>query len=319
MHMQINETTVAICMATYNGEQYLSEQIESILHQTYRNWVLFIRDDGSGDGTQEIICRYTAAYPEKIFWIDDASLSGGSAQRNFAAVLSWVTRNHGFRYFMFCDQDDVWLDTKIEKSLHTLRQQEMHCDQPLLIHTDLKVVDRDLNVLGDSFFGYRALDPGVTDLRHLLVQNNVTGCTMLWNKALNDLLALQGETMAMHDWWITLAASAFGKILCLREPTILYRQHGENTVGATRVNSLGFILKRLMGSNHVRKTLQMAVHQAGVFLSCYESRLAKDQISALRTFSDLYSHGKIGRILTICKGSYLKQGWIQIIGELLFI
>lgn len=317
--MEINETTVAICMATYNGAQYLSDQIESILHQTYQNWVLFIRDDGSGDGTQEIISRYAAAYPGKIIQITDDSLSGGSAQRNFASVLSWVTRKHSFRYFMFCDQDDVWLDTKIEKSLRTLRQEEASCGAPLLVHTDLTVVDRELQVLGTSFFAYRALDPAVTDLRHLLVQNNVTGCTMLWNKALNDLLDLQGGTMAMHDWWITLTASAFGKILCLREPTILYRQHGENTVGATRVNSVGFILKRLLGNNHVRKTLKMAVHQAQVFLACYENRLSREQISVLRTFSDLYSHGKLVRILTICKGSFLKQGWIQIIGELLFI
>lgn len=316
--MEINETTVAICMATYNGEQYLSDQIESILHQTYKNWVLFIRDDASSDRTLEIIRRYTVAYPDKIVQITDASVSGGSAQKNFAAVLSWVSHHYAFEFFMFSDQDDVWLDNKIEISLQTLQQEAVY-DQPLLIHTDLKVVDKNLHVLGDSFFDYRSLDPSVTDLRHLLVQNNVTGCTMLWNKTLNDLLVFQSDAIAMHDWWIALTASAFGRIICLREPTILYRQHGGNTVGATKVNSVRFILKRLMGNNHVRQTLKMAVQQAGVFLSQYESRLTQDQISAVQVFSLLYSHGKFARMLAVCRGGFLKQGWVQIIGELLFI
>lgn len=317
--MEINEATVAICMATYNGEQYLSDQIESVLHQTCRNWILFIRDDDSSDRTRDIIGRYVAAYPDKIIQITDTSISGGSAQKNFLSVLSWINCNYSFRYFMFCDQDDVWLDSKIETSLCILQQQEAECDQPLLIHTDLKVVDKNLCVLGESFFDYRALDPAVTDLRHLLVQNNVTGCTMLWNKALNDLLVFQSDAIAMHDWWITLSACAFGKIICLREPTILYRQHGGNTVGATRVNSVRFILKRLLGNNHVRRTLKIAVQQAGEFLAQYESRLTQEQISALQTFSQLYSHGKLARMLAVCRGGFLKQGWVQIVGELLFL
>lgn len=317
--MEINETTVAICMATYNGERYLSEQIESILKQTYKNWVLFIRDDASGDRTLEIIRRYAADYPEKIIQITDDSLSGGSAQKNFTAVLSWVSRNYPFRYFMFADQDDVWMDTKIEKSLRLLRQNEQNNPIPLLLHTDLKVVDHDLTVRGESFFAYRSLDPQVTDLRHLLIQNNMTGCTMLWNKALNDILDLRNDAIVMHDWWIGLTACVFGKIVCLREPTLLYRQHGGNTVGATRVNSVGFILKRLREKDHVRQVLRKPVHQAGAFLACYESRLTPEQKAVLQTFSGLYSHGKIVRIMTVCRESFLKQGWIQIIGELLFI
>lgn len=317
--MKVNETTVAICMATYNGERYLSQQIDSILRQSYENWVLFIRDDGSKDRTTEIIDRYASEHPDRIVAVTDPSLSGGGSKQNFAAVLSWVSRYQDFCYFMFADQDDVWLETKIEKSLQLLMLNESAMEIPLLVHTDLKVVDQNLCVLGDSFFDYRALNPDVTDLRHLLIQNNVTGCTMLWNKELNDRIDITDEAVAMHDWWIALTACCFGKILCVKEPTILYRQHGGNVVGATRVNTLGFILKRLSGSNHVRKTLQMAVDQASAFLHRYSKYISDEDCKVLRIFSDLYSHNKFVRVFTVCRESFLKQGVVQIIGELLFI
>lgn len=317
--MVIDNNTIAICMATYNGEAYLAEQIDSILRQTYQNWLLFIRDDGSQDGTTEIIQRYEQQYHDRIVWIEDPSLAGGSSKKNFASILSWVKRNYDFPYFMFADQDDVWLETKIEKSIQLLQEYETVSKIPLLVHTDLKVVDQDLIVLGESFFQYRALNPNVKDLRHLLIQNNVTGCTMLWNKALNELLNIEDDAVAMHDWWIALTACCFGKILCLKEPTILYRQHGSNVVGATRVNTLGFILKRLSGSNHVRKTLLMAVEQAAAFRNCYAEQLNSENHRVLRTFSELYTHNKIVRIFTVCREPFLKQGFVQIIGELIFI
>lgn len=317
--MVINERTVAICMATYNGESFLEAQIESILGQTYTNWVLFIRDDHSTDRTSEILRQYVSKHGDKIILVTDPSRSGGSAKKNFAAILSWVNQHYRFSYFMFADQDDIWLDTKIEKSIGLMLQHETDKSMPILVHTDLKVVDQELTVLGESFFRYRALNPDITDLRHLLIQNNVTGCTMLWNKALNELFDLDNDAVAMHDWWIALTASAFGSILCVKESMILYRQHGKNVVGATRVNTFGFILKRLLDQNHVRATLQMAVDQAEAFLRCNKSRLAQEQFQILRIFTNLYSHKKLLRMIIVCRESFLKQGLVQIIGELLFI
>lgn len=317
--MHLDHNTIAICMATYNGGAYLREQLDSILDQTWEDWVLFVRDDGSSDETPGILREYAAKHEEKIILIEDPNLSGGSAKQNFASVLKAASDRYPFSYFMFADQDDVWLNTKIEKSLALMKQGEADGSLPVLVHTDLTVVDRDLSVLGGSFFAYRALDPQVTDLPHLLIQNNITGCTMLWNRALDQLLDLSSPEIVMHDWWIGLAACVFGKILCLREATVLYRQHGHNVVGATRVNSPGFILKRLLGHNHVRQTLKLAVIQAGTFYRHYEATLTPEQARILQTFSELYSHNKVQRMITVCRHSYLKQGWIQCIGELLFI
>ena len=317
--MLVSPDTVAICMAAYNGAPYLEEQIESILHQTHRDWVLFIRDDGSSDGTVEIVRRYTAEYEDKIILITDPSLPGGGAKQNFASILSWVSRNYSFPYFMFADQDDVWLEGKIEKCLRLMQQNESDSNLPLLVHTDLTIVDEELGVVADSFFAYQALNSDITDLRHLLIQNNATGCTMLWNRALNELLDLQCDCVVMHDWWMALTASAFGRILCLREPTILYRQHGNNTIGATPVKTLRYFLRQISGRSHVQKYIREAASQAKEFLHVYEDRLSPEQLRILNTFANLYTLNKPTRLLTACRESFLKQNWIQIIGEILYI
>ena len=317
--MHIDHETIAICMATYNGETFLREQIESILKQTNQNWILFIRDDHSTDKTLQILQRYASLYKNKIVLIEDSTLAGGSAKQNFASILSWVSTHYSFSYFMFSDQDDVWLDTKIEKTLQYLKANVSDQSIPVLVHTDLMVVDWQLSVLDSSFFHYRNLNPHMTDPCRLLVQNNVTGCTMLWNRALNDLLDLENRDIVMHDWWIALTACVFGKILCFEEPTILYRQHGSNVVGATRVNSFGFILKHLSSHQSVQQKLKMSVAQVGAFLDCYKANLNQEQVQVFQQFASLYTHSKLGRIIRICRGSYLKQGLIQIIGELLLI
>lgn len=317
--MKADNDTVAICMAVYNGEQFLREQIDSIITQTWSNWILFIRDDGSKDKTSNLLCEYAKTYPDKIVLIDDPELKGGSAKRNFAVILDWVNQRHDFRYFMFSDQDDVWLKNKIEVCMKRMKREEAKKSGPILVHTDLKVVDQKQEILGDSFFAYRALDVKKKDLRHLLVQNNITGCTMMWNRKLNELLDLQNDAVAMHDWWMALVASAFGKIVCVNKPTILYRQHGGNVVGATRVNTLSFIIKRLTGSAHVKETLHMSVVQARSFLEVYRKSLSQEQIELLENFADIMNHNKLMRMGMILKGGYLKQGIVQIIGELLFI
>lgn len=319
LKMNITDNTVAICMATYNGAMYVKEQIESIEQQSYTNWILFIRDDNSTDDTGYIIKEKAKKNPEKIMVIEDDHLQGGSSKKNFAEILKWVSHNYDFNYFMFSDQDDYWLPQKVELSLNKVKKVEETYDGPVLIHTDLKVVDKNLNVIGESFIKYRALDPTTKDINHLLVQNNITGCTMCWNKKLNDILDISDDRVAMHDWWMALAATCFGKIEFIKEPTILYRQHGNNVVGATNVNSLSFIIKRLMGNAHVRETLNMSMVQARAFESYYRDELSKNQQTLVKEFSNLETKSKIEKIKTVLKRGYLKQGLVQIIGEIMFI
>lgn len=317
--MNVNNDTVAICMAVYNGQNYLEDQLESIVKQTYSNWILFIRDDGSNDNSLSIINEYIRNYPEKIIFINKKESDKGGPKENFANILSWVNKNYNFNYFMFADQDDYWLETKVENSINTIKSTERYYDGPILLHTDLKVVDNRLNVIEESFFKYRALDPNKKDIKHLLVQNNITGCTMCWNSSLNQLIDLSDESIAMHDWWIGLIASCFGRIVCYEKPTILYRQHGQNVVGATQVNSVKFVISRLFGNAHVKETLKLSIDQSDAFLEKFGQKLSPEIKSDVSRFSSIKNENKINRVNTIIKHGYLKQGIIQIIGQILFI
>lgn len=319
MSYTIDENTVAICMATYNGAAYLSEQIESILKQSYSDWVLFISDDGSSDGTKEITDEYVKRFPEKIISLEKKNNAKKGAKANFAFVLENAKKSGDFGYFMFSDQDDVWLPDKIKITMERMKKLETEKNCPVLIHTDLKVTDGKLNVIGESFIRYRALKPEVKDLSHLLAQNNATGCTMMWNRALNDIISLEDDGIVMHDWWMVLVACCFGTIDFVDEPTILYRQHENNVVGATKVNTIGFIIKRLLGNNHVKDTLKRSVNQAKVFSEMYHDRLNEEDLRIIDRYGDLYEHNKFSRVSTVINGKYLKQGIVQIIGELMYI
>lgn len=311
---------VAILLASYNGEQFIRAQIDSILSQSCNDWHLFIRDDDSTDSTFAIEQEYANRYPQQIT-IVNAPSAKHSSKHNFWTLSQYVLDKTDSEYVMFCDQDDVWTQSKVEDTLRAMKSAEQRFqDRRILVHTDLEVVNKDLNVLGDSFIKYRALDPSCTEVNRIVVQNNVTGCTtMLSRKLLQKALELNDiEKIAMHDWWFSLVASVFGHIVFLNKSTIKYRQHGGNVVGATKVNSPSFILKRLSGSNHVKKTLRMAVKQAGVFLDTYHD-IPSDDRNTLSEFANLYKKSKIRRVSLIIRKRYLKQGPIQIIGELLFI
>lgn len=317
--MNISEETVAICMATYNGGKYIAEQIDSIMKQSYTDWILFVRDDGSNDNTLEVIKKIASENKDNMVLIEEKKLEGGSSKKNFATILGWVNEHYKFKYYMFSDQDDIWLPEKVETAIKTIKRIEKENSGPILVHSDLKVVDADLNLLGTSFWHYRRLNPAKRDIKHLLVQNNITGCTMCWNSDLNRLLDLTEDAVAMHDWWIALTAACFGKIEYIKEPSILYRQHEGNVVGATKVNSIGFIIKRLCGSNHVRETLNMSMVQAETFAKYYSELLSDEQKKTIIRFASLKRKNKITKVVTIFRCGYLKQGIVQIIGEVLFI
>jgi len=233
-----NNTKIAILLASYNGEKFIAEQIESIIGQTYRNWTLFINDDGSTDSTLRIIEDYSKKYPDKIININYPIKKLGSSA-NFYKLLESVDSD----YYMYCDQDDYWLPDKIEKCMQRMDEQELiHSNAPLIVHSDLKVVDKDLNILHPSFHGFTKVKPNkFATFNYLGVMNCVTGCTMLFNHAARQLPLQNEETNAWHDWWMALLVARDGKIAYIDEATILYRQHDKNVLGAKEVNLNYFI------------------------------------------------------------------------------
>ena len=234
---------IYILLATYNGEKYFSEQIESLLSQTYQDWKLWIHDDGSKDNTVQIIKNYTNKYPEKIFFLDDA-ISCGGAKENFSYLLNNIDKD--FDYIMFCDQDDVWLPNRIELFLNEVKIQEKNNPNlPLVIFSDLTVVDDKLNIISNSMVKHQKLNPSIASSFELLkCQNVITGCAMLLNKKAFEVSTPISKNVLMHDWWIALIVSKLGKNIYLDEKTILYRQHSNNVVGSKKV-SLLIILKKV--------------------------------------------------------------------------
>lgn len=316
----MKENTVAILMATYNGEKYIEEQITSIISQTYENWILFIRDDDSQDGTINVIKKYQELYPGKIVLVDEINEHAGGAKKNFALLHEWVSSAYKFNYFMFCDQDDYWLPGKIEQAITRMKAEEEKCARPILIHTDLIVVDDKLDEIDKSYVHYRSINAGVKQLNRLLIQNNVTGCTMFWNKELNSLIGdMNEDRIVMHDWWIALIASTLGDIIFIDTPQIMYRQHGNNVVGATKVLSFRFIKMRLKNLDHVKKTLRDPIMQAILLEEKLSNQLAPKHKKVVKEFCSLNKRNKVSRILCLIKNGFYKQGAIQIIGEIIFI
>lgn len=222
---------VVIVMSTYNGAGHVREQLESISAQTMRDWRLLVRDDGSADDTLAIV-RECASHDSRIALLppDGRNLR---APASFGVLLAHA-RASGAWYVLLADQDDVWSPDKVAYSINALcaLERERGVDCPLLVHTDLEVVGPGLEPIAPSFAKLQHLPgPRGWHLSRLLVQNVVTGCTAAINRALLDIV-VPFPTVSMHDWWLAQCAAAFGHIEYLSQPTVRYRQHGNNVVGA---------------------------------------------------------------------------------------
>lgn len=306
---------IDILMATYNGEDYIVEQIESILNQSYKKWKLYIRDDGSTDMTTQILDEYEKKYPEKIVIIRD-SKKGLGAKLNFAQLLSYSNSD----YCMFSDQDDIWLDNKIEVSLKEMHSVE--CiegkNKPILIHSDLKVVDERLNIMSESFWKYQNINPNKNEINNILVENIVTGCTMMINRELRNLCLNIPKEAIMHDWWIALVASSLGTIKHLSNCTILYRQHSNNEVGASDVKTLAYI-KNKLNKNDIYKSINNSINQATKFYEMYNYKLSDDNKKILNLFSTIKRNGYFKRKKIILKEKLYKNDLRKRIAYILFI
>lgn len=256
---------IAILMATYNGEKYICQQIDSILSQTCKDWELYIHDDGSTDNTIAAVESYVEKYPDKIHLIDGKSTGG--AKYNFFYLFGQVEAP----YYMTCDQDDVWLDKKIELTYDKMLTIENKADVPCLVYTELRVVDSELNTIADTMSGYQSLDCHKRTINQFILQNSVTGCTMMINRALRDkmLHITDIDNTIMHDWWAALVAAQFGKTAFIDEPTILYRQHGDNSLGALGINKLSYIVCRVWQKNQIQESLRLGRIQAREFAKTY--------------------------------------------------
>lgn len=229
---------IQILLSTYNGELYLEELLDSLIHQTFHNWQLLIRDDGSTDQTGIIIERFLLQYPRKFIQIQDAD-----HKNNICLSYNALLRSATAPYLMFCDQDDVWYPEKIALSYQKMRDVEKKSPgKPIIIHSDLEVVDRNLETVSHSLWEYHRIDPDLGyDHKNLLAYNVVTGCTMMINQPAK-LSAIPIPAQAyMHDWWIAIHVSRTGFIEYIDLPLIKYRIHALNASGTYQASRRYFM------------------------------------------------------------------------------
>lgn len=227
-------------MATYNSEKFIVEQIESLLIQTQKNWTLYINDDGSKDSTLNIIDEYIRKYDNKIVNLN-LSVQNGAA-KNFLSMLNQINS----QYYMFCDHDDVWLPNKIEMCYIKMKELETKFPNiPVIIHTDLEVVDQSLRPIHNSLYKLMNINPEkIETFNKVSLLNCVTGCTMMINykskiatPPLPKIFSVEKDWWLMHDWWVTINALRSGILSYIPEKSILYRQHDSNTIGIKNVNN----------------------------------------------------------------------------------
>ncbi|HEM3678609.1 TPA: glycosyltransferase family 2 protein [Streptococcus suis] len=214
---------VNILMSTYNGQQFLAEQIRSIQEQSYTDWTLFIRDDGSSDNTKEILKDFERQ-DSRIHLIDNDKSDNLGVIKSFHKLVNHDRAD----YYFFSDQDDVWLPNKLELSLK--EAQNYLADLPLMVYMDLKVVNQDLEIMTESMVKSQSHHAN-TELVQELTENTVTGGVAMINHALAEMWQ-ETDDILMHDWYLALLASAFGNLVFIDQPGELYRQHSDNVLGA---------------------------------------------------------------------------------------
>lgn len=275
------ESKIAILMSTYNGERYLDEQIQSIQNQTNSDWHLYIRDDKSQDSTSKILEKYDDL-DKRITFVNRDKINNVGVNKSFMTLLEHTTAE----VYMFCDQDDVWKADKVQITYDKMMQEDYQ-SIPICVFTDLEIVDADLNpervMNGDNIW---------TEFLELLFTNCVTGCTVMVNQYLKQLIDfkhLNYDDIYMHDWWVGIIAAGLGKAIYINEPTIYYRQHGDNVVGSMELNTIGRLIHRATHLGPELKHVGQIVRISHEFNKIYGNQMTGRNKKYLEAYAALYT------------------------------
>lgn len=232
---------IAILMSAYNGAKYIREQIDSLLTQTYQSFVVYIRVDGSTDGTTEIVDEYAGKYPDKIKLVDAGGDNLGCGQS-----FMWLLEHTEADYYMYCDQDDIWLPTKIEETL--LKMQELdttgHAKTASVVFTDAIITDENMNVTANSLWksNHRNPEDARDVYRYAVYRQAALGCTMMFNNEARRL-ALTGKNYpaehGYHDRLVVFVCAKYGQVDYVKKPLIKYRQHSKNVTSFQKITNKG--------------------------------------------------------------------------------
>ncbi len=281
---------IDILLASYNGADYIAQQLRSLQNQTFTDWRLIVHDDGSTDSTPDIVKRFQTADPRVCLVEDGVRL--GSAAANFMYLLKYAEAP----FCAFCDQDDIWLEDKLLRMHETIARLDQ--GKPQMVWSNSYVYSMDT---GDISGYATLLIP--TNLRDQLFANSgIQGCALMFNEPLRRLCADAPEFIAMHDHLFTLGAVTFGELHSVPRRLMLYRRHRAAVTGATYKSR----------TEHLRhffapgKTVIDGKHLKAIrsFYDKYEPLMSDE---ARRTFLDFFkfsNEGKLKSLIHALRGNY---------------
>lgn len=300
--MAIANPTILIMMTTYNGEEFLIQQIESICQQSYSNWQLVVRDDGSSDQTLAILNAY-AEKDARIQVVQNQTDYHG-AYPNFWGLVAYCKQLKAYDYYMFADQDDVWDKDKLEVYMDFCSDKGLN--EPLLVYGDMRIIDGDGQVISNSLEANLGI--AYTNAISTFFAHKVHGCNSFFNRRLFELvLPLSPEEpeakYVSHDNYYTKFAALLGQVYYLPRPMMSYRRYGTNVTSQHAYDfKLKRILKRLTALEELAKDHALTYRQTRATLERMKLLpLADGQMKLLKTVETILDRGGIYAIKQISK------------------
>lgn len=302
----MSKAQVSILLSVHGDSIFLKGFLNSLANQSFRDFVLMCRFDGI---PSPAILSLVSGFPFAVVLPDQTHYNViASYQRLLDTAMESDTK-----YFLFADQDDIWHPDKIARSVQEIKDAEsaLPTGSPVLVHSDLRVVDEQLKLIAPSMIQYQSLNPARVSLADLMIQNNVTGCTTVFNRALASLARIPEEAIC-HDWYLALTAAAFGTIIFLPESTVDYRQHKDNVYGAVPRKGL---LRHFLQRQQLHERVRLTQRQAGAFLNHFRSDLSADQARILEDWSHCLTESSyLKRLGTVWKHGFRKNDWLRTLG-----
>lgn len=294
--------SIAILLCSFNGNKYISRQIDSIVNQTEKNWTIFISDDGSTDNTLDILRMYQEQLGQERLVIINGP--GKGFARNFISLLEKV--GNEFDYFAFCDQDDEWMPEKLAIAIKKLS--EVDRGSPAVYCGRTSLVDENGNHLGES-----PLFEKKPSFKNALIQSIAGGNTMVLNQTAKKVVDKTPRDVEIisHDWWVYIIVTAVGGYIYYDpEPVIKYRQHTDNIVGS----NLGWLarLKRISGllDGHFKRWIDLNLYA----LNKSDIVITPENMKILNSFDCARKSGLFKRLYTFNNLKMYRQTYLGTLG-----
>lgn len=293
---------VAILLCTYHGQHYLADQLESFAAQSHHNWEVWASDDGSQDDTHDILVSFRDKWGA-----DQLSIHFGPAE-GFAANFLSLTCHANIRadYYAYSDQDDIWKNDKLQRAVDILKSVSQ--DVPALYCSRTRLVDS-----MNQHIGYSPLFRRPPSFANALMQNVGGGNTMVFNDAARKLLCEAGEDVGVvtHDWWAYLVVSGCGgKVFYDPIPSVRYRQHGDNLVGANSTWSARFVRLRMLIQGRLRNWIDINIQA----LQKIRSKLTPENQFILDQFVKAREQWMIPRLIGLWRSGIYRQTFLGNLG-----